>query len=113
MSDKVTKAQKQLGDKVTKAQKAEKKRSQIMEAFREVSYRVELGGSASAVVRRYRNQIEVAIYDSDNYVIYLNVHQWALLLGRSNVISNGFNELGMNLMSNAGMRVHRVEFAKE
>jgi hypothetical protein len=111
----VSKAQKQLANIVSKAQKAETKSAQNMEAFREVSYTVEHGGSASAVVRRYRNQVEVAIYDSDNYVIHLNVHQWALLLGRSNVISNGFNELieTMSLMNNAGMRVHRVEFAKE
>jgi hypothetical protein len=46
-----------------------------MDAFKQISYRIEIGDSAVAVIRKYHNKVELAICDSDDYVVHLNANQ--------------------------------------
>jgi hypothetical protein len=80
-----------------------------MDAFKQISYRIELGDSAVAVIKKYHNKVELAIYDSEDYVVYLNPQQWLMLFTHSDVISTALTELAMNPL---GLQVRRVQFVK-
>jgi hypothetical protein len=83
-----------------------------MEAFKQISYRIELGDSAVAVIKKYHNKVELAIYDSEDYVVYLNAHQWLMLFTHSDVISMAITELGLNTLQFPVPQVKRVQFVK-
>jgi hypothetical protein len=60
---------------------------------KEVSYKVDLGQGAHLIGRKWKDDVEVAIFDSDDYAVYLNFEQWGMMLKHWEFVANGLIEL--------------------
>jgi hypothetical protein len=59
----------------------------------ETAFKIKLGDKAEVVARRRKDDVEVAIYDSENYGVFLTFDQWKRMIFYSKFIDNGSEEL--------------------
>jgi hypothetical protein len=64
---------------------------------KEVSYKVDLGDGALLVGRKWKGDVEVVIYDSDDYAVYLTFEQWRELIKHWEFVANGLIEIRRSL----------------
>jgi hypothetical protein len=60
---------------------------------KEVSYKVDLGDRALLIARKWKDDVEVAIFDSDDYAVYLTAEQWREMIKHWEFVTSGLIEI--------------------
>jgi hypothetical protein len=71
----------------------------------ETVFSLKLGDEAIAIARRWKDDVEVAIYDSANYGVILTSHQWKRMLYYAEFLNNGLDELKKAIQEKNGKTV--------
>jgi hypothetical protein len=61
--------------------------------LRESVFSIKLGNEAVAVARRWKGDVEIIIYDSENRGAYLSLDQWKRMIHHSEFLTNGSEEI--------------------